>query len=172
MLLEAMGTCDEDLRVGIITNGGIKRRALILAQLTKAHVINAELSLDEYHDPIHPDVVKAFQKIGQSEWGSGFMAVRDTSNNGQREPLPHGRALDLLGYDEDDHPNEDGADCACPDWKIAPDGTVYQCGCADSPAIGHVSTGIDSPLGGECCHSAEFVSACTEENSEYEHLLY
>jgi hypothetical protein len=85
MLLEAMGTCDEDLRVGIITNGGIKRRALILAQLTKAHVINAELSLDEYHDPIHPDVVKAFQKIGQSEWGSGFMAVRDTSNNGQRE---------------------------------------------------------------------------------------
>ena len=156
-------------QLGIITNGSITNRAKMLANLTGHKVIQAELSLDQYHDEIDAEVVEAFEKLGQRN-------TRDTSRQGTRDPLPWGRARELLGLDEDDGCWEhDESDCPCSSWMVKPNGDVYQCGCEDSPQIGNVYEGIHSPLSGECHHSNEFIQACLENDEEeaktYGHLI-
>jgi len=148
----------------IVTNGKITSRAMMIAALTKGGVISGELSRDEYHDPIEWGVVQAFE--GVTTLGG---AVRDTSAGGSREPLPHGRGAELMGYDAENPPELDGSECLCPTALIKPNGDVHQCGCPDSPIIGNVFDGWYSPYSGECCHSPDFINTCLEEG--YEDLL-
>lgn len=135
-------SCENDDmgKVGIITNGSIKKRALLIASLSKAEVISGFLSQDQYHDPIDDAVVSAFKSIEQAK--AYEKGVWDTSHGGRRTPLPHGRAIEFLGLDED-HKRTD-RDCPCPGWMIKPNGDIRQCGCDDSPIIGNIFDGYPS----------------------------
>ena len=153
--------------VGIITNGGVTKRALYLANLAKAEIISAQLSRDIYHDEIDPKVVDAFASIPNG--------IRDTTKGGVREPLPQGRALEILGLDpiedaEDINMIKDGSNCVCGDSVCTPNGVIRQCGCEDAPVIGEAESGYNSPMPGECCNSSYFIDECVK-NEEYAHLL-
>lgn len=153
---------------GIITNGKITKLGKLIASLTKGGVLSGSLSQDQYHDPISPDVVAAFMEL------EGWDKIWDTTKDGSRDPLPHGRAIEYMGWEEEDVDalNEDGAQCICSDYFIKPNGDVHQCGCADSPKIGDVFNGIDTPAApGECYRSQWFVEACMESKG-HEHLVY
>lgn len=119
-------------------------------------MIYAHLSQDEYHDPVDHEVIEAF-----GEQKDFYHGVWDTSQDGSREPLPHGRALGLLGYDEDDPPERTENDCICPQWMCKPDGRIYQCGCNDSPQIGDVESEV-SPTPYNCWRSQDFIEECLE----------
>jgi hypothetical protein len=157
--------------VGIVTNGKLKKRAMMLVSLAKGGVITAELSRDQYHEPIDYSVVKAFESLGgTARWKYG---VRDTSDGGRREPLPHGRAkTEVLGWDEEDRHDDsrDDGDCPCEQWVVKPNGDIHQCGCDDSPKVGSLSEGIESPLNNACCRSHEWMYECCE--NDVEHLIY
>ncbi len=148
-LLEAIASNTSSIKVGIITNGGIKKRALMLASLTKQDIIMAQLSRDEYHDPIDDEVVEAFCELTHG--------IRDTSRNGTLSPLPHGRGRELLqieGFEDYDYSE---VDCCCPDILVKPNGDVYQCGCEHSPLIGNVhDSSLDIRAFGDCWLSPEY----------------
>ena len=152
MLVEAMAASTELAdKVFIVTNGSITRRAMILARLHKAGFITARLSQDEYHDPIDQQVIDVFTKLN---------SIRDVTHGGRIEPLPTGRAIELLGYELEDR---DETHCACTDWVIKPNGDVLQCGCDDSPFIGNVFDGVDCVAVNGVCHlSMEFLLAYEE----------
>jgi len=177
MLLEALGNTSgpyDDGSLFIVTNGSITKRALLLAKLAKSKVLGAQISRDEYHDEIEQCVVDAFEGIESDNQYSNTPSpgVRNTTQ--YSEPKPYGRAIALLGLDEeeeDDLPRSNGFDCMCSTTFVKPNGDIHQCGCPDSPKIGHTSTGYDSPMTGECCHSSYFHDACLENKEEYEHLL-
>lgn len=144
ILLESIAATDISIpgeQIGIITNGGIKKKALLLANLTKREVIRGSLSQDQYHDPIDPEVVAAWKSIPTNK-----SSIRDTTSGGLRSPLPHGRARKLLEIEKingilmrDNEPYIMGEeDCACAEWIVKPDGRIYQCGCEEAPQIGHV----------------------------------
>ena len=142
IMFEAMALNTSGGMVGIITNGGVKRRALMLASLAKQNMIYCQLSQDEYHDPIDLEVVDAFQKLQNG--------IRDNSLNGTRDPLPHGRACDLVQIERTEE------NCCCPDHHIKPDGTIYQCGCDDSPMLGHITDpDLELLAHGQCWRSEE-----------------
>jgi molybdenum cofactor biosynthesis enzyme MoaA len=46
--------------IGIITNGSMTDRALMLNDMGAKKLINASLSYDQFHDPIDPKVFNAF----------------------------------------------------------------------------------------------------------------
>ena len=176
ILLEAMACeIEHGLVVGIITNGSIKKWALLIAKLTKAEVLSGSVSQDAYHDPIDPEVVEAFENVNDTPRGHINHGFWDTSNKGIRDPMPHGRGVEFMGesYHDDDFDGEDNRDekdCPCSDWMVKPNGDIHQCGCEDSPKIGHVDTGINSPCR-DCFRSPWFIEECTEEGGEYEHLV-
>ena len=149
-LCEGIATAAEigEGTLGIVTNGSLKRRAMMLAAMAKGEVIYASLSQDEFHDPIDPEVVWAFEQLPHD-------GIRDVTHGGSQDPLPAGRAKDLLGWNEDEE--RDDSHCPCESWVVEPDGTIHQCGCDDSPVIGHVDTGVESPMQGVCHRSNEFV---------------
>ena len=156
----------------IITNGSIKKKALMLAELTHAGLLSASLSQDEYHDPIDPEVVEAFKRCGRPTSGGGNTAFWDTSGQSSRDPFPHGRAVQLLGLDDPEEleeAREHQSVCPCSSWMVRPDGRIFQCGCNDAPQIGTTKDGVCSPCQ-ECFRSSWFITECTE-NEEYEYLL-
>ena len=173
ILLESIACAASDIldgQVGIITNGKMTRRAMQLHALAKGNVIFAELSRDQYHEPIEYSVVQAFESLGDgTRWTRG---TRDTSGQGRIEPLPHGRARELLGFDDDDmiEDNRDDRDCPCEQWVVKPNGDIHQCGCDDSPKVGSVTEGVESPINNTCYRSPEWVDECCE--NEVEHLIY
>lgn len=127
MLMLAIGnSMYPEYNVLVVTNGSQTERALLLARLNKKGVISAELSLDEYHDPIDFEVVKAFGK-----------SVRNNSNR----LINVGRAKNL--FKEGYVPDFDTSDlCPCIGWSVQPNGDIRQCGCSDAPLVGNVNTGI------------------------------
>lgn len=177
MLMEAMPVAvEQGSIVGVITNGSMNRRALMIATLTKFDLVDGELSQDAYHDPIDDEVRDAFIKAGTKR-GSFNSGIRDTSKGGTRECLPHGRGVELMGLDyhsdePEDEDNRDENDCPCNDWMVYPDGTIRQCGCDNSVKIGDTESGISTPHSGECFHDPSWVDACLDNEGEYEHLLY
>jgi len=116
-LLDAVVYADN---VWLATNGSRTKDALRLAALAKKKAIGCSLSLDEYHAPIDPKVVKAFKGIGID--GS----IKDTSNH----LASVGRAA------ENQLDGQDG--CGCPGGVIKPNGDIFVCGCPDSIQIGTV----------------------------------
>jgi hypothetical protein len=167
ILLDAIVTAEqigEGLKAGIITNGSIKQRALKIAALAQAEVIWGSLSQDQYHDydMVSDDVRDAFEGL------SGSGGVHDTSSRGSREPLPHGRAKELLGWDDDDYceDNRGESECPCDQWIVKPNGDIYQCGCDDAPKIGDVWTGIGIVV--RTCHKSQEFTEMALENDMYE----
>ena len=148
MLFEAMGVCEGEEQVYIVTNGKHKRRALVLAKLAKAGVVDARLSQDEWHEDVDPFVVQAFKGH-----------YNDVSNNGMNYALGYGRGAELYGLDPD---GSDEDECVCDEWLIQPDGRIFQCGCPDSPQIGHVDTGIET-IASRCCHKSDEYKDAVED---------
>jgi len=120
----------------IITNGSITKKALNLARLAEItnEQFGAELSQDDYHDEIDTEVVVAFDRINAIRYTSDHLI-----NNGRCD----------FGYDDA---------CICSDIIIKPDGSVYVCGCDNSPYIGNINDSefkIPENCGGECYKEIE-----------------
>ena len=144
-LLEAMAASqDEEHRVFLVTNGKHRRRALMIAGLTKTGLIDGHLSQDVYHDEIDEDIVEAFQKLGRASHNpSGYAHIRTV-----RHIIPVGRGRKA---------NPDAErECACEETFVTPNGNIHQCGCRFSPVIGTVETGYNSPCPNECFRSDNF----------------
>jgi len=125
--------------VWLATNGSQTETALALAKLAQKGTIGCDLSQDEYHDPIDPRVVRAFNRDPRPSHG----------------PSPDLRGVRNVGGNEINGGRCDFGEsgCVCNDLLVRPDGTVRGCGCEDAPAFGNVNTGVDVPDGwewGEC----------------------
>lgn len=108
--------------VDMATNGKLKEDALALARIAKRRVLRVDLSLDEYHEPIDYEVVKAFEKSSGPTWtDNDYRGIRDVTHEGTMEPAPFGRAAKWAS----------SKDMRCPGNALAiePDGTIYACGC-------------------------------------------
>lgn len=102
-------TMDNDYpSVLVITNGKKSKPAQILAKMSRAKIISAELSRDLWHEEIDPETVAVFQRYAE---------FRDVT----RGVLAQGRAF------ENDLYVRPG--CACPALFITPSGDFYGCGC-------------------------------------------
>lgn len=110
--------------VFIITNGKIKKRALMCAHLAQKKVIGAQLSRDIWHDPVDNKVIEAFDKLpdGFRDVGNSIVAVGRAKENG----------LSSNDYD-----------CVCDDPIVEPNGDVKACGCPDAGTLGNVLDGWD-----------------------------
>lgn len=153
MLGYAIVMQQEEGRVWLATNGKKTADALRLANIAKMGIVCCELSQDRYHAKIDSKVVAAFQKSKSKTFGYStsnpgnsrdFRGVRNTTEI--RMPIKAGRSKQ--GTD----------DCICEDMFITPDGTIKQCGCIDSPIIGHVNSGYsqDYDFG---CHKQRYSSS-------------
>jgi len=100
----------------IITNGKKTEVAQKLAKLSKLGVISAELSQDEFHDPIDETTIAMFKR---------YASIRDVTNEGSNAVIDVGRAS--VSHEEGLLHVRDG--CACDTLFIAPNGDFYQCGC-------------------------------------------
>lgn len=108
--------------VSTATNGKRTDHALALARIAELKVLQVDLSLDEYHEPIDCEVVKAFEKPSGTMWTyDDFRGIRDVTHGGTMEPAPFGRAASWAS----------SKDLRCPgnDLAVAPDGKIYACGC-------------------------------------------
>lgn len=105
----------------LVTNGKRKDAALRLAALAQRGVLAVELSQDDFHTPVAPEVVRAFQpKRDRYDRGLGSMDYRGIRT--VQQILPVGRAID-----ENVATEPEG--CACEDLLVAPDGRIFACGC-------------------------------------------
>ena len=142
--------------VWIATNGKIKEHAMLLYRLAEKGVIEAELSQDQYHEPIDPEVVEAFNSLTcEDGWnrGIGKRGIRNTT--AFSDPFLAGRAYKLMG-------GYGRKECACDDTFVHPSGRVTQCGCPRSPTIGNVYDGYNSVCWGECYQSQAYKEAKRE----------
>lgn len=134
--------------VHVITNGKHSERAMMLLGLAKAGAISAELSIDEYHERIDPDVEDAWKEEAYNVRLCRMMRHETRSNVGIRnttenhEPFPHGRAVTLLGYSKENSANDI---CPCDGPIMKPNGDVMLCGCDNAPKIGDVIGGYSIP---------------------------
>lgn len=135
MLMEAVAKSEN---VWMATNGSNTEITITLAGLAKKGVLGVALSLDEFHDPIDPKVIKAFQNIKRSDYSEtkDYREIRNVSGN----LIKSGRCKD----------GEEG--CICEDIFLKPNGEVRICGCRNSPVIGNVASFEypDNYMSGEC----------------------
>ncbi len=116
------------LKVLVITNGSKTAISLRMARLCEDGVINAVLSQDQWHDPIDPKVVRAYERLRDrgryvdSKYGLQREKVEGTRTN--EKITPHGSALANRIYTE-----TPGTYCCCEDMLIYPDGKIFGCGC-------------------------------------------
>lgn len=135
-----------------VTNGTVKNRALLLANLARAGVVGASLSHDVWHQEqgyVDPEVVKAFtvqESYGMSASQHDLRSIRTGPS-----VLALGRARKLPGK----HMLGDGArwknvlvrECICDDLLVDPDGNVHTCGCPGAPVVGSVLGPVNKVLG-------------------------
>ena len=104
--------------IQLVTNGKETATALRLARLAKQGKITCDLSQDQWHEPIDPEVVKAFTRPPR---GYGYNGERDTDYRGIRSVsriLPQGRAL-ANGIATE----KDG--CICDELFVTTDGHLH-----------------------------------------------
>lgn len=148
ILIECIAASPE--QVAVITNGSVKKNALLLAKLAKREVIYAQLSTDYFHDAslVDREVYAAFEALPDGlRHGSDYYVYGQGSAvvNGLAEPgtCSDGRKSSYF-------------QCACEGAHIRPNGNITWCGCEDAPVIGHVSKGWpEIGLPGGCWHNAE-----------------
>lgn len=121
----------------LATNGKETKTALALAKIAKRGVLRCDLSRDDYHEDIDPDVVEAFTKDKKPDLG--FYA--------NRENTPDMRGIrDVSGNEVNSGRCDFGKDgCVCADLLVIPGGNVLACGCDGSPLLGNVNSGFTYP---------------------------
>ena len=89
-----------------------------------------DLSLDPFHDPIDPNIIKLWKKFSKDHHNFN---VRNTYKNGNL--FKNGRAkINNIGTKED---------CFCNCIIIKPTGKLKLCGCDNAPYIGDIYNGIE-----------------------------
>ena len=106
-------------------NGKRTADALALARLAKGGSVSVALSQDEWHEPIDPRVLNAF-------------IVEDRKDNDCREI----RTVKAERLIKAGRCKEGSDECICEDLVVEPTGRIRQCGCHDSPVLGHIRDGI------------------------------
>jgi len=126
-LCYALGRCDY---VWLATNGSQTQIALTLALMVKGiEKLSVELSLDEYHDPIDPEVEWAFRQLPHA-----IRTISETVAFDRGRPFIVGQ--DPIKAGRCDWGRE--GECVCNDMQLYPDGNIRYCGCDDSPWIGTI----------------------------------
>lgn len=123
----------DKLKIGIVTNGSMKERALMLDKLSINDEIRAVLSWDQFHDPIDSSVIKAFSdrefKTGHGINGSFFRkSITRLMNHGRAKKLKNKIAPNGVKYDI-------YKSCMCESTTFYPTGTVRVCGCPESTIL-------------------------------------
>jgi MoaA/NifB/PqqE/SkfB family radical SAM enzyme len=123
----ALGAEVDEGLLWMATNGSQTQTALSLARMARRGVLGVALSLDAYHDPIDPQVIKAFKRDAPQYGGfdsrtSDAREIRDVTGKEIRQ----GRC------------KKGKVECCCSDIHIKPDGTIRGCGCPDAPTFGTV----------------------------------
>jgi len=141
--------------VWMATNGSQTETALMLAKMARKGILGCDLSQDNFHRQIEPEVVKAFNE-GRS-WqnrseNNDRRGLRDVTSHSTRKPYRSGRAKEL-SIDE----TKEG--CCCDEFIAKPNGDIMQCGCDDSPKIGTLffagEGDLPWELEGKCCRNEE-----------------
>lgn len=101
----------------VITNGKLKKPALRLARMGKEGMLSAELSIDQYHERVSPEVQTAFTRDDRYRFERNYNDLRGIRTVTQI--LHMGRAAD----------NEVSTNmgCACDDLFVDPDGVLWSC---------------------------------------------
>lgn len=123
----------EKITLGIVTNGSMKERALLLNKLARENQICALLSWDQFHDPIDQEVVLAYMArshdTGHGINGSIYnKTITRLMNRGRAKKLKNKIAPDGQNY-------ELYNSCLCPSTTFYPTGTVRACGCPESTIL-------------------------------------
>lgn len=109
----------------VITNGKLPSKARkLLDYVEDEKPVRVELSLDEFHDPIRPDIEAEFKRHARNKnWASDG---RGASTRTVHEIRPVGRAAEpARGIQL----NKLGLECCCEDMLVDPFGNVFSCGC-------------------------------------------
>lgn len=115
----------------VVTNGKLVTKARkLLEYVEQERPVYVELSQDEYHDPIRPEIVQAFQhherqrrnyaRFGGAhrEGGAGIRTVKNIQPVGRAAEPARGIPITVVG-----------APCCCEDMLVDPFGNVFSCGC-------------------------------------------
>lgn len=111
----------------IVTNGSIPEQAFYLLNLARQKKLIVALSLDKYHDPIAPEVEKAFKL---AEKHSDFIQIKNVESH---QVVGVGRAAKWAippSY------------CLYNGPTIEPNGDIRYCGCENAFIVGNVNTGL------------------------------
>ncbi|WP_181376224.1 radical SAM protein [Novimethylophilus kurashikiensis] len=120
----------------VVTNGKLVTKVRkLLDYVEEGRPVTVELSQDEYHDPIRPEIVDAFKKHqrakdSQSRFSSSYLELNDGRGAGIRTVSiisPVGRAAEpargILTS------TAEHLQCCCETPLVSPEGLVYSCGC-------------------------------------------
>lgn len=129
----------DDAYTWLCTNGKKTQDTLQLLDMAEREEIWLSLSLDEWHDPIDPEVVERFER---RFWGGFFRGPISIKRASLTNITKTGRAKDLIN--EERHHQ-----CFCDSPIIKPNGDVRGCGCEDAPVFGNVNDEVVIP---EWCH--------------------
>jgi len=117
----------------LATNGKRTKDALRLAALARSGTVAVALSQDEWHEKIDPRVVAAFARKAPLHGGCDHEYPNDSREiRTIKEPFKAGRW------------KTGPRRCVCTEVVIQPDGVVRQCGCLDSPKLGHIRDGVQN----------------------------
>lgn len=147
-----------EMPVLVVTNGKRKSIALRLAELARDGTVQAELSLDEFHDPISQEVVMAFQPRERQDryFESGSRDLRGVRS--VERIVPVGR-----GLTEETATEREG--CCCESLLVDPSGKLYACGCK-TIELGTVwEPNLPQDYDGEWAHDSR-AQAWLEEHQE------
>lgn len=111
-------------RVLVVTNGKRKDMAMRLAAMAREGLVRADLSLDDYHDLISPQVIQAFTPA-RSNASNGYSSTSFQDFRGIRSVeriVPVGRAVKENVATENEG-------CCCESLLVDPEGRIFACGC-------------------------------------------
>lgn len=130
----------------VVTNGKLTGKARkLLRYIEEERSVYVDLSQDEYHDPIHPEIVGAFRQHERDRRARSLSYSRQQSSYvggaGTRTVsaiIPVGRAADAARGIV----TSTTARCACEDTLTDPYGNVFSCGCR-THLLGNVHESVD-----------------------------
>jgi organic radical activating enzyme len=124
--------------IWVTTNGSQTSISLKLAKLAERGEVGVSLSADQWHKPISPRVIKAFEK--ESDAACDLREIRKKFKND--DALIDGGRASRKSFK-----HKKVKYCYCDTIFVTPDGVIKQCGCPRSPVIGNVFRGF-KPFGG------------------------
>lgn len=128
----------------VITNGKLVTKARkLLDYVEDERMLHVELSQDDWHDPIRPEIVNAFQRHQKRRDARryDYSISNENSSAGIRSVssiIPVGRAIEFSNALP--MATEAYRNCACEDLLVDPFGNIFSCGCK-THLLGNVHEG-------------------------------